>query len=614
MITEAVPLIPRAVLFGNPAYMAPGISPDGTRLRFLAPDEGVMNVWVGPVDAPQEAKVVTHDRGRGIRAFGFCHDDRTLYHLRDEDGDESWRLYLVDLDTGRERCVTPFDGVQARVLAHNRWHPDTMLIGLNKDRRELHDVYRLDLPTGELTKVATNPGYMTWEIDTDLRIRGGTAMRPDGSCAVHLAGLGADEAAPWLDVPREDAMGTHIAGFSRDGATFYLLSSIGANATRLFAVDASTGRRTLLAEDPVYDVKRVEMDPGTRVPQAVVLGKDRDERVFLDDGYAAQVARIQGELARLGVDGEISIDRSERADRRWTITVVAADRPVGFYLYDRAGGGLHFLFDHQPELARHRLAGMEPFVFTARDGVEVHGYVTWPPGAGRRGLPAVVNVHGGPWARDSWGFDEEAQWLANRGYACVQVNFRGSVGYGKDFQNLGAKQWGRAMHTDLLDAVGHLVSGGAVDASRVAIMGCSYGGYAALAGAAFTPKVFACAVDLCGPSNLLTLLEGGPAYLRPLMAFMHANVGDPRTEREMLWERSPLSRVDDIVIPVLVAQGANDVRVTRKEAEQIVAALEAKGLPYEYLLFEDEGHGLARPENRESYYAAVERFLSRHLG
>ncbi|GGL07210.1 peptidase S9 [Sphaerisporangium melleum] len=610
--TQAVPLIPRDVLFGNPAYAALGISPDGTRLRYLAPDEGVMNVWVGPVDAPAEARPVTRDRGRGIRACGFCHDDRTLFYLRDKDGDESWRLYLVDLDSGLERCVTPFEGVQARVLAHNRWHPDTMLVGLNRDRRDLHDVYRLDLPTGELTKIAENPGYLTWEIDTDLRVRGGTAMNPDGSKTIHLAGPDG-ETAPWLEVPREDVMGTHIAGHSRDGATFYLLSSVGANATRLFAVDAATGTRTLLAADPVYDVKQVELDPETRVPQAVVLGKDREERVFLDEGHAKAVEQLRAELALLGVDGEISLDRSDRSGRRWAVTVMASDLPVSFYTFDRLDGGLRFVFDHQPGLGGYRLARMEPFAFTARDGVEVHGYVTWPAGVARRDLPAVVNVHGGPWARNSWCFDEEAQWLANRGYACVQVNFRGSAGYGKEFLNLGAKQWGRAMQSDLLDAVGHLAAGGAIDPARVAIMGCSYGGYAALAGAAFTPRAFRCAVDLCGPSNLLTLLDGGPAYRRPLMSFMYANVGDPETERDLLWERSPLSRVDDIAIPVLVAQGANDVRVPREEAEQIVAALRAKGLPHEYLLFEDEGHGLGRPENRERYYAAVERFLAEHL-
>jgi dipeptidyl aminopeptidase/acylaminoacyl peptidase len=256
---------------------------------------------------------------------------------------------------------------------------------------------------------------------------------------------------------------------------------------------------------------------------------------------------------------------------------------------------------------------MEAFEFPARDGVTVHGYATWPPDRERAALPAVVTVHGGPWARNWWGWEEEAQLLADRGYVCLQINFRGSTGYGKRFRNLGAKEWAGTMHTDLLDAVDFLAAAGEIDPARVAIMGCSYGGYAALVGAAFTPERFACAVDLCGPSNLLTMLEGGAPYRSPLQAFMYANVGNPETERDMLWARSPLSRAADIAIPVLVAQGANDVRVPRAEAEQIVAALRDKGLPHEYLLFPDEGHMLARPENREAYYAAVERFLAEHL-
>lgn len=622
MTTDAdrgpVPLIPHDVLFGNPTRLVPEISPDGTRLLYLAPHDGVLNVWAAPVDRPEEARPVTHDRGRGIRTYGLCHDDRTLFYLRDRDGDESWRVHLVDLVTGEERCATPFDGVQARVLAHNRWHPTTLLIALNEDRPALHDVYRLDLETGELTKVAENPGYLSWIVDDDLRVRGGTAMKPDGGTLVHLDPDGHPDGAPdapppWLDVPYEDAMGTRVIGFARDGATCYLLSSVGANTTRLFAVDLATGRRTLLAEDPVRDVRQVERDPVTRTPQAVVFAGDRDTWVFLDEDFAKDVGRIRSALALQDIDGEIHLDRTDRSGRLWTVSVVTGAGPVLYYVHDRTDGSLRYLFSHSTELERYRLARMEPFRFAARDGVTVHGYVTWPPGAERRGLPAVVNVHGGPWARNTFAFDEEAQLLANRGYACVQVNFRGSTGYGKHFRNLGAKQWGAAMQTDLLDALDHLGADGSIDPARVAIMGCSYGGYAALAGAAFTPSVFACAIDLCGPSNLLTLLAAGAPYRTPLRSFMHAHVGDPETERDMLWERSPLSRVDDIRIPVLVVQGANDVRVPRQEAEQIVAALAAKGVPHEYLLFPDEGHGLARPANRQAYYAAVERFLAVHL-
>lgn len=612
MSDAAVPVIPHGTLFGNPAYLSPELSPDGTRLFYLAPYDGVLNVWAAPADRPAEAGVVTAERGRGIRTFGVAEDDRTLFYLSNDSGDESYRLHLVDLVTGEHRCATPFPGVQTRILAHNRWHPTDMLLGLNRERPALHDVYRLDLAGGDLVKVADNPGYVSWLVDTDLRVRGGTAMRADGGLSIYVDPAGPD-AAPWLDVPPEDVLGTRTLGYARDGRTLYLQSSIGANASRLFGVEVATGRRTLLAQDPTYDVARVLFDPGTRTPDAVVFAKDREEWVFLNEAFGKDVGRIRDELSLRGVDAELVIDRSDRSDRRWTVSAVTGAGPVLYYDYDRAGGSVRFLFNHQPEFDAYRFARMEPFEFAARDGVAVHGYVTWPAGP-RQALPAVVNVHGGPWARNTFCFDEEAQLLANRGYACIQVNFRGSTGYGKRFRNLGAKQWGAAMQTDLIDAVDHLVGTGSVDPARVAVMGCSYGGYAALAGAAFTPGVFRCAIDLSGPSNLLTMLAAGAPYRTALTEFMHANVGDPETEKDLLWARSPLSRVGDITIPVLVAQGANDVRVPPAEAEQIVAALAARDVPHEYLLFPDEGHGITRPHNRETYYRAVERFLAAHLG
>lgn len=614
MTYDAVPLIPRSVLFGNPTYAAPTISPDGTRLGYLAPDEGVLNVWVGPLGEPGRARPVTRDRGRGIRVFGFCHDDRTLFYLQDEGGDENWRLHLLDLESWEERCVTPYEGVQVQVLGHNRWNPETMLLAMNKDNQELHDVYRLHIPSGELTKLNDNPGFVGWLADTDLVVRGGVAMTPDSGLLIHLVDQETGEFTPWLEVPPEDAHTTGVVGYSRDGGTLYLTSSVGVNASRLVAVDVATGDQRVLAEDPAYDVGAVELDPASRTPQAVVFDKDREFWQFLDDEFARAVERVRGRLAAEGVDGELGIGRTERSDRLWLVSVTQSDGPVRYYIHDRESGAFDFLFAHRPELESYPLARMEPFAFTARDGVEVHGYVTVPRGVEPKNLPAVLNVHGGPWHRDTWGYHPEVQWLANRGYVCIQVNFRGSTGYGKRFGNLGDKQWGRAMHTDLLDALDHLAGQGLIDRERVGIMGASYGGYAALIGAAFTPEVFRCAVDMCGPSNLLTLLESIPPYWKPMLALMHAKVGNPETEKDMLWERSPLSKVDAISIPVLIAQGANDPRVKQAEAEQIVNALAEKGLPHEYLLFEDEGHGLARPENRETYYAAVERFLAEHLG
>ncbi len=609
MTYDAVPLIPRAVLFGNPERSTPAISPDGTRVGYVAPLDGVLNVWVGPLDDPSGAQPVTHDRGRGVRAYSFCHDDRTLVYLQDSDGDEDWRLYALELDSGEARLVTPSSGVQAQILGHNRWNRTTMLVGLNDRDPQLHDIWRLDLTTGGLDKVEDNPGYASWLIDSDLRVRGGVSMTEDGGALISLRDLDTRLDAPWRHIGPEDVTGTEVIAFPRDGSSMLLVSSINANAGRLVQLDLSTGAEQVLAADERHDIDDVVLDPDTLQPQSVVFAKDRDEWVHLDPAFGAEVDALRARL-----DGEIGISRSMRSGEVWLVSAAPSDGPVRWSAYDRSSAELRFLFAHKPALESYELAVMEPFAYTARDGLDVHGYLTFPPGVPRTSLPAVLDVHGGPWSRDSWGYSADAQWLANRGYLCVQVNYRGSLGYGKAFANAGDKEWGRAMHADLLDAVAYTVEQGWVDPARVGIMGGSYGGYAALAGAAFSSDVFRCAVDLVGPSNLLTLLASLPDYWQPQIAFMHARIGDPATERDMLWERSPLSHVDDIAIPLLIAQGANDPRVKQAESEQIVAALRDKGVPHEYLLFPDEGHGLARPENRERFYATAERFLAEHLG
>ena len=607
MTYDATALIPRSLLFGNPERAAPTISPDGTRLGYVAPVDGVMNVWVGPIDDPAAAQPVTFDRGHGVQVYQFAHDDRTLLYLRDTDGDENWRLYTLDLATGESTLRTPGDGVTAALMGHNRWHRTTVLVGLNADNPQLHDVYSLDLVTGELTKVEDNPGFAGWLTDSDLAVRGGAAMTPDGGVAILLRD-GSGEFVPWRQIEPEDVATTSVLGYTRDGSAMLMVSSVGVNAGRLIRLDLSTGEERVLAEDPTYDVSGMVTDPETTEPLSVVFDKERDEWVHLDAEFGAEIDALRGQLV-----GDIGISR-DRANATWLVTESRSDGPVKYYRYDRASRSLTFMFAHKPALNDYTLAPMEPFSFTARDGLAVHGYVTFPPGTTREHLPAVLNVHGGPWARDSWGYNAEAQWLANRGYACVQVNFRGSTGYGKEFLNAGDRQWGAAMHDDLLDAIDNLVAAGTIDRERVGIYGGSYGGYAALVGAAFTPEVFRCAVDMVGPSNLQTLIESVPEYWKPQIAQFHSKVGNPETEPDFLWSRSPLSRVADISVPVLIAQGKNDPRVKEAEAQQIVDAMAAKGLPYEYLLFEDEGHGLVQPENRERFYAAAEQFLAAHLG
>jgi dipeptidyl aminopeptidase/acylaminoacyl peptidase len=613
-----VELIPRQVLFGNPERVSPALSPDGTMLAWLAPRDGVLNVWVAPSGGGSgdgdgidwaAARVVTDDTDRGIRQFAWAHDGRHLLYLQDTGGDENWRLHDVDLQTVQRRDLTPFEGVHTQIIAMEQKFPTDVLVGLNLDNPQLHDVYRLDLVTGELVKEVENPGFAGWLADTQLVVRGAIAPKPDGGMTVLVRDDPAADWRPLLEVPPDDALTTDLFSFSADGLSVLAASSVDTDTARLVRIDLATGATEVLAEDPEADVDGARLHPDTKEPQIVTFRKDRTEYLVLDPGVADDLTAI-----RALHPGDPGLLNRDHADSTWLLGFTNDSGPVPFYSFDRAAKTGRFLFEHQPALSQYQLASMEPFSFTARDGLTIHGYVTFPPEAGRSGLPAVLNVHGGPWARDYWGFNPEAQWLANRGYLCVQVNYRGSTGYGKGFVNAGDREWAGKMHDDLLDAVAHITGQGWADPDRVAIYGGSYGGYAALVGATFTPDVFRCAVDIVGPSNLKTLIETVPPYWAPMIAQFHRRLGDPEKDADFLWSRSPLSRASAIRIPLLIAQGANDPRVKQAESEQIVAALTAAGIDHEYMLFPDEGHGFAKPENRLKFYAAAERFLAKHLG
>jgi dipeptidyl aminopeptidase/acylaminoacyl peptidase len=541
--------------------------------------------------------------------FSWARDGRHLLYLQDAGGDENWRLYDVDLTTMTRRDLTPFDGIHADIIATSKRRPTEVLVGINHDNPQLHDVYRLDLTTGSLVKEIANPGYAGWVADEDLVVRCALAPVPDGSFGLLVRDDGGSEWRKLLAIPAEDMTSTDVLSFSGDGGSLLMISAAGANTGRLARIDLATGAATVLAEDPSADVSGATLHPDTRDPQIVTVLSERMSYVVLDPSVEADLKAVRA----LHPGDPMFIGRDE-ADATWLVGFTNDTGPIPYFLYDRATQTGRLLFEHQPALSRYELAPMEPFSYTARDGLAVHGYVTFPPGLGRTGLPAVLNVHGGPQARDVWGYDAEAQWLANRGYLCVQVNYRGSTGYGKAFVAAGDREWGGKMHDDLIDAVRHVAGQGWADPSRVAIYGGSYGGYAALVGAAFTPSVFRCAVDIVGPSNLKTLLETIPPYWAPAVAQLYRRVGNPETDAEFLWSRSPLSRARDIRIPLLIAQGANDPRVKQAESEQIVAALSEAGIEHEYMLFPDEGHGFAKPENRLRFHTAAERFLARYLG
>ena len=610
--SDLPPLVPREILLGNPDKVQPLISPDGNALAYIGPHGGVLNVWVGRFGASTDGfRPVTEDSDRGIRHHLWSHDSRRILYVQDRAGDENWRLYDVDLDSGITRDLTPFEGVQAQLIAYEKKFPTEILVGLNRDDPRLHDVYHLDLRTGELEKVVENFGVVGWVADAQLAVRAALRHRRDGGMDVLASwpGAGPDEWETVLAVAAEDAIGTQIVGFSGDGRGLYLVSSVDADTSRLLHFDLERGDMEVLAEDPRYDVDSVTLHPDTRAVQLVNVIKARVANKVIDASIQADIDGIRA-IQR----GDFAITGRDHADRRWLVSFSVDDGPGSYYVWDRQAGAATFLFHDRPALSDYRLARMEPFAFSARDGLEIEGYLTFPVGTARERLPTVLCVHGGPWHRDVWGYSVEAQFLANRGYLCAQVNFRGSTGYGKDFLNAANKEWAGKMHEDLIDAVQFLVAKGWADGERVAIVGGSYGGYAALVGATFTPEVFSCAIARAAPSNLKTLIEAVPPYWEPMVAQFHQRVGDPETEAEFLWSRSPLSRVDAIRIPILMEHGVNDPRVKHAESEQIVAAMRDKGIDHEYLLYPDEGHGLVKPENRVSSAAAAERFLAKHLG
>ncbi|MBD3348155.1 MAG: prolyl oligopeptidase family serine peptidase [Candidatus Eisenbacteria bacterium] len=602
-------LIPRSVLMGNPEKARARLSPDGTMLAYIAPHEEVLNVWVRSV-GEEDDRVVTSDDNRGIFRYFWSQDSGSIIYLQDRDGDENWRLYDVDLETDEVRDLTPYEGVQVRIVDSNKRHPDTLVIAMNKQDPRLHDVYRLDLTSGEATMVARNPGNIVgWVTDYDMKVRGAVAATPTGEMDLLVR---ESEEGSWeqlLTWSSEDNMSSSPVTFSKDGGSLLMVDSRNANAGRLVSLDLDTKELEIIAEDPKYDVSDIILHPDTYEVLAVSFTKDRAEWEVLDEDVADDFEAIEALD-----EGDFSVTSYDNDYDTWLLAFVDDDGPISYWIYERETDEGEFLFEHRTDLEQYTLTPMEPISFESRDGLTIHGYITFPPDKERRGLPMVLNVHGGPWHRDKWGYNPEAQWLANRGYICLQVNFRGSTGYGKEFLNAGNKEWGRKMQYDLVDAVNWAVDQGYADPDKVAIYGHSYGGYAALVGATFTPDLFACAISGMGPSNLMTFINSVPPYWTTMLEMMYKRIGDPRSEEELLRERSPLFRIDEIKIPMLIVQGANDVRVKKAESEQVVAAMEEKGLDVEYIVFEDEGHGFVKPENRLEFYAEAEEFLGRHLG
>jgi dipeptidyl aminopeptidase/acylaminoacyl peptidase len=610
-------LIPRQVLFGNPERAAGRLSPDGEHLSYLAPVEGVLNIWVGPADDPKAAKPITRDTGRGIHDYFWAYTNRHIVYLQDKDGDENWRVYSVNLDTDEVKDLTPVEGVQARIQEVSHQHPEEILIGLNDRNKQLHDLYRVSLETGERTLLLENQGFLGLLTDDDFVVRLGITFSPlGGIVVVKFRPDGSFE--PFMSIAPEDALTTSPAGFDKAAENAYVISSQGRNTAALLSMNLETKESTVLAEDARVDIGGLMLHPTERTLQAYSTNYLRDEWHPLDP----EVGEDLEELRKVA-DGDPQVVSRTLNDRRWLVVHALDDGPVRYYHYDRDTKKARFLFSVRRELERAPLVKMHPVVVQSRDGLELVSYLSLPRGSDPDGnarpkqpLPLVLWIHGGPWSRDEWGLNPIHQWLANRGYAVLSVNYRGSTGFGKAFINAANRQWGRKMHEDVLDTVDWAVKEGIADPQRVAITGGSYGGYETLVGMTMSPEVFACGVDLVGISNMVTWMENVPEYWIPMMPLLKDRVGDVSTEegKAFLMERSPISHVDKIARPLLIGQGANDPRVPQQESDQIVKAMQDHGIAVTYALYSDEGHGFARPENSLSFWAVMEAFLAQHLG
>ena len=615
---NSVPLIERAKLFGNPVKANGRISPDGKWLSWTAPRDGVLNIWVAPTSDPAAAKPLTAEKERPVRTYFWSPDSTQILYVQDKGGDENFLLYGVDIATGKETALTPFTKTRAEVVAISNKHKDRILVGLNNRDPKWHDVYSLDLKTGKLSLLQKNDGYASFLADEDLNLRIAAKARDDGGTDFYRLTNGTIEPKPFGSINLEDSLSTNPVGFTADGKTLYWIDSRGRNTAALIAQDVATGKQMVLGESPKADIGNVLVNPTTLRAEAYQADYLKPEWTPLDPSVGASLSWLQAQLHASPV-----VQARTDADDKWIVAADPVVEPVSTYLYDRKAQKLTKLYTGRPELVGAPLVPMWPVEIRSRDGLTLPSYLTLPASAdanrdGRADarVPMVLFVHGGPWGRDAYGYNAYAQWLANRGYAVLQVNYRASTGFGKSFTTAGNLQWGKKMHDDLIDAVDWAVANGVTSPDKVAIMGGSYGGYATLAGMTMTPDKFRCGVDIVGPSNLFTLLQTIPPYWEAGKQQFYQRMGNPTTEegRAVLKAASPLSYVDKIKNPLLIGQGANDPRVNKRESDQIVAAMKAKNIPVTYVLFPDEGHGFARPANNIAFNAVAENFLQPCLG
>ncbi|MFN0069606.1 MAG: S9 family peptidase [Limisphaerales bacterium] len=601
-----LPLIPRELFLAAPERTAPLVSPDGARLVWLATTNGLPGLFVRPLGGGEGDRLAMIAR-RPMSDFRWTPNSEGLLFTQETEDDVP-HVFLIELGGGNVRDLTPFTGVSARLLEVNLNVPDFVLAALNlRDRRRI-DPFVVNLPTGALEPAGDNLGGFTdWHADARFRLRMALAPLPGGTNELRFR---PDEAGLWRPFLRwgpEET--TRFIGFAPDDESAWVVSTAGTNALRLLQIKFDHSEVRALAQDPRFDVTRVLQRPATNVLEAVQFERARAEWQALDPDLGPDL-----EFLKQSTRGDFDVLTRTADNRQWIVAHLRDDEPPSYHLYDRTGRRLTPLFSTRPRLVGQPLASTRVVEFAARDGLPLVAYLTVPRNAEPRALPLVLLVHPGPWARDRWGFDPEVQWLANRGYAVLQVNFRGSTGFGRAHLRAGFREWGGRMQDDLLDARQWAVDQGLADPARIAIMGAGYGGFAALTALTATPELFAAGVSVAGPVNLLAYLQGLPAPLAGLRTLLEERIGHPERDAEMLRARSPLTRADALRRPVFLAQAAGDPQIRTGETDEFIALARKNNVPAEYLVFPDEAQGVLLPANRRRLHAAVEAFLAQHLG
>ena len=602
-----VPLIPMKDFFRNAEKRSFQISPDGNYLSFMQPVNSRMNVFVQKI-GEETVTQVTFATERDIAGYFWKGNNRIIY-VQDSKGDENFRLFAVDRDGKNQKDLTPFEKVRAGIVDDLEDNPNEMLIQINKNNPQVFDVYRINVNTGEMKVVGQNPGNITgWQTDHDGKLR--IAITTDGVNSSILYRDNEDQEFKTLITTTFKETVAPIF-FTFDNKNLYMASNLGRDKAAIVEYDIANNKEIrVLYENPEYDVTGLNYSRKNKTLSYATYVGWKQEYFF----FSKEAENIFNDLTSKLGGKQIAVSGNNKDEDKLLIRTYS-DKSLGaYYFYDVKTKDLKKLSDVSPWLNEQHLADQKPITYKSRDGLTIHGYLTLPRGVDAKNLPVVVNPHGGPWARDVWGFNPEVQFLANRGYAVLQMNFRGSTGYGREFWETSFKQWGKTMQDDISDGVKWLIDQGIADPKRVGIYGGSYGGYATLAGLTFTPELYACGVDYVGVSNLFTFQNSIPPYWEPYKEMLYEMVGHPQKDSLLLRDASPVFHVDKIVAPLFIAQGAHDPRVNKNESDQMVEALQKRGIDVPYMVKDNEGHGFRNEENRFDFYGAMEQFFFKYLG